>query len=117
MSHYDDERPHRHRSTRERRTRDNYDPDPYHKHTGGGRETDVVRRPRHDSFSSVEEVSRDFPPAAGYSRKTTVREAKRARSAGGRDRHGGDAYDDRSSYHDDYGSSKRGSRRHDDRRE
>lgn len=117
MSHYDDERPHRHRSTRERRTRDEYDQEPYYKNTGGGRDTDVVRRPRNDSFSSVEEVPRDLPPAGGYARKSTGREPKRARSAGGRDRYGGDAHDDRSSHHDDYASSKRGSKRYDDRRE
>jgi hypothetical protein len=118
MSYYDDERPRRHQTTRERRTRDDYDTDPYYKNSGGGgRDTDVVRKSRNDSFSSVEEVQRDFPPAGGYSRKTTEREVRRARSAGGRDRHGGNPYDDRSSYHDDYASSKRGSKRYDDRRE
>jgi len=74
-----------------------------------------VRRPRNDSFSSVEEVQRDFPPAGGYSKKTIVRERVRARSAGGRDKYG-DPYDDRSSHYDDYASSKRGSKRYDDKR-
>lgn len=110
MSYYDDERPQRHRSTRERRTRDEYDSDPYYKTGGGARETSLVGRPRNDSFSSVEEVHRDFPPSSGYSRKTIVRERKRARSAGGHDRYGRDPYDDRSSYRDDYASSTRGSR-------
>jgi hypothetical protein len=116
MSYYDDEKPRRHRSTREQRTRNDYDTDPYYKSGGGGRESDLVRRPRNDSFSSVEEVQRDFPPAGGYSRKTTVRQGTRARSAGERDRYAGDPYDDLSSYHDDYASSKRGSKRNDDRR-
>jgi hypothetical protein len=117
MSYYDDERPRRHRSTREARTRDGYDEDPYHKNGGGGRDTSLVRRRRNDSFSSVEEVQRDFPPAAGYSRKTTVREGQRTRSAGERDRYA-EPYDDRTSHHDDYyASSKRGSKRNDGKRE
>ena len=112
MDHYDDERPRRHRSTRERRIRDDYDTDPHHRSGDGA----LARRPRTDSYSSIEEVSRDFPPAGGYSRRTTERQVRRARSAGGHDRYGGDPYDDRSSYHDDYAGSKRGSRRDDDRR-
>jgi hypothetical protein len=105
MSHYEDERPRRHHSTKERRTRDDYDVDPYYKSGGGVRETSLVRRPRNDSFSSVEEVQRDFPPAGGYSRKTTVRQGTRARSASGRER-----------YTDPYDEYKRGSRRNDDKR-
>lgn len=118
MSYYEDERPRRHHSTRERRTRDEYDTDPYtnYKNGAGARETSLVRRPRNSSFSSVEELQRDFPPAGGYSRKTTVRQATRARSVGGRDRHA-DPYDDRSSRYDEYASSKRSSKRHDDKRE
>jgi hypothetical protein len=116
MSNYDDERPQRHRSTRERRAHDDYDMDPYQKSGGGPRETSLVRKGRNGSFSSVEELQRDFPPAAGYSRKTTVREGRRARSAGGHDRYG-DPYDDRSSHHDDYASSKRGSKGYDDKRQ
>ncbi|KAF7508741.1 hypothetical protein GJ744_008988 [Endocarpon pusillum] len=115
MSYYDDERPRRHRSTRERRTRDDYDADPYYKSGGGARDTSLIRRPRNDSFSSVEEVRRDFPPAGGYQRKSTAREGRRARSDGGRDKYG-DPYDDRSFHHDDYASSKRGSKGHDDKR-
>lgn len=115
MSYYDDERPHRHRSTRERRTRDDYDADPYYKSGGGARETSLTRRPRNDSFSSVEEVRRDFPPSGGHPRKSTAREGRRARSDGGRDKYG-DSYDDRSIHYDDYASSKRGSKGYDDKR-
>jgi hypothetical protein len=117
MSYYDDERPRRHRSTRERRARDDFDADPYYKTGGGARDTSLVRRSRNDSTSSIEEVQRDFPPAGGHSRKSAMRGGTRARSAGGRDRHGGDPYDDRSSYYDEYTSSKRTSKRHDDRRQ
>lgn len=115
MSYYDDERPRRHRSTRERRTRDDYDAEPYYKSSGGARDTSLVRRPRNDSFSSVEEVRRDFPPHGDYPRKSTAREGRRSRSDGGRDKYG-DPYDDRSSHYDDYASSKRGSKRYDDKR-
>ncbi len=115
MSYDDDERPRRHRSTRERRTRDDYDADPYYRSGGGARETSLVRRPRNDSFSSVEEVRRDFAPAGGYHRKTNAREGRRARSDGGRDKYA-DPYDDRSSHYDDYVPSKRGSKRYDDKR-
>ena len=115
MSYYDDERPRRHRSTRERRTRDDYDVDSYHKSGGAIRETGLVRRPRDDSFSSVEEVPRNFSPDGGYPRKTAVRGAPRARSAGGHDRYG-DPYDDRSSHYEGHVASRRGSKRYDDRR-
>lgn len=108
MSYYQDEEVHRRRSTKktkERRPPNDYNPDPYNNDYRGARETSLVRRPRDDSFSSVEEeVKRDFPPS-GYSRRT------RARSVGERDRYG-DSYDRGSYYDDGYASSKHGSKRH-----
>ena len=110
MSYYEDDRPRRQRSTRERRTHDDYDDDPHYRGGGGLRDTDLTRRPRNESISSVEEVQRDFPPG-GYSKKTTTR-TTRARSVGHDRSRGGYDYDDDDSY-----SSKRRSKRSDDKRE
>jgi len=66
------------------------------------RQMDLVRRPRDDSASSIEEVRRDFAPGDGYvQRRTIVRDKyppTRARSV------------DNNDYYDDY---SRGSRRSD----
>ena len=120
MSHYDDDRPRRQRSTRERR-RDDYDDTVYDQTS---RETRIVRR-RDESVSSVEEVSRDSAPGdrgGAYYRETTVRKSGhrpvRARSTD--DRWYDDRYDDRSYVSrkrrdDDYTVVKRRSREYDDR--
>ncbi|KIX05013.1 uncharacterized protein Z518_05885 [Rhinocladiella mackenziei CBS 650.93] len=124
MSYYDDDRPRRHRSTRERSRRDDYDDTVYDEDT---RETRIVKR-RDDSADSIEEVSRDFAPGdrgGAYYRETTVRKSghrpTRARSTD--DRYYDDRYDDRSYVSrrrrdDDYtvATSKRRSRDYDDRR-
>ena len=100
MSYYEDERPRRHKSTRERR-KDDYDDSGYD--ARDSKSTTVVRRSRDDSVSSVEEVTRDFPPGehgGGYFRETTVRKQGH-RPVGTRtksDDYYDDRYDDRSSY-------------------
>jgi len=125
MSYYDDDRSRRAKSTRERSSRDSYD-DTVYESRDSGRQTSIVPR-RDDSTSSVEEVSRDFPPGdrdGAYYRETTVRKSGRrpvgrSRSFGD-DRYYDDRYDDRTYVErrgrdDDY--VKRGSRDYDDRRE
>ena len=95
---YDDEPPRRHRTHRESRRPVYEEEEVIQSHTRNGRPTrqmDLIRRPRDDSASSIEEVSRDFPPGGGayVKRRTTTRDAyppARARSA------------DRSRYYDDY---------------
>ncbi|KIW85709.1 hypothetical protein Z517_01101 [Fonsecaea pedrosoi CBS 271.37] len=124
MSYYDDDRPRRQKSTRERSRRDDYEDTIYDTST---RDTRIVKR-RDDSVDSIEEVSRDFAPGdrGTVYRETTVRKSGhrpvRARSSD--DRYYDDRYDDRSyvsrrKYEDDYvvvDNPKRKSRDYDDRR-
>ncbi|OAP60723.1 hypothetical protein AYL99_05725 [Fonsecaea erecta] len=124
MSYYDDDRPRRPKSTRERSRRDDYEDTVYDTNT---RDTRIVKR-RDDSVDSIEEVSRDFAPGdrGAIYRETTVRKSGhrpiRARSTD--DRYYDDRYDDRSyvsrkKYEDDYvvvDNPKRRSRDYDDRR-
>ena len=101
MSYYDDER--RRYKTKEKSRRD-YDDDGYD--ARDSKSTTMVRRSRDDSVSSVEEVTRDFPPGergGAYYRETTVRKqghrpVGRARSFSD-DYYYDDRYDDRSSHH------------------
>jgi hypothetical protein len=101
MSYYEDER-RRQKSTRERSRRDDHD-DGYD--TRDAKSSAVVRRSRDDSVSSVEEVTRDFPPGergGAYYRETTVRKqghrpVGRARSFSD-DYYYDDRYDDRSTH-------------------
>ena len=107
MSYYDDERSRR-RSTRER-GRDSYDDTSYDTR---GDNRSLVRR-RDDSASSVEEVTRDFPPGergGGYYRETTVR--KQGHRPVGRSF--GDSYYENDRRDDRSGYSKRRSGRDDD---
>lgn len=127
MSYYDDDRPRRQKSTRERSRRDDYDDATvYDQNT---RDTRIVRR-RDDSVDSVEEVSRDFAPGdrgAAVYRETTVRKSghRPIRTRSSDDRYYDDRYDDRSfvsrkKYEDDYvvvDNPRRKSRDYDDRRE
>lgn len=82
MSRYDDERPRRHKSHRERRPQyssdeDDYSPPRRAKPTS----KDLVRSPRSLSVSSVEEVERDFPPGEKrYQRTTKIRKGVRSSS-------------------------------------
>ena len=85
-SYYDDDPPRRHRSHRQSR-RPVYEEEEVieTRSSRPQRQMDLVRRPRDDSTSSVEEVRRDFPPGDGANvyRRTTVRDkygAPRARS-------------------------------------
>ncbi|KIW95244.1 uncharacterized protein Z519_03828 [Cladophialophora bantiana CBS 173.52] len=124
MSYYDDDRPRRQKSTRERSRRDDYEDTVYDNNT---RDTRIVKR-RDDSVDSIEEVSRDFAPGdrGTIYRETTVRKSghrpMRARSSD--DRYYDDRYDDRSyvsrkKYEDDYvvvDNPKGRSRDYDDRR-
>lgn len=120
MSYYDDDRPRRQRSNKDRSRRDDYEDTVYDQNS---RETRVVRR-RDDSVSSVEEVSRDFAPGdrgPAYYRETTVRKSGhrpvRARSS---DDWYDDRYDDRSyatsrrKTDDDYTAVSKYKRRDDD---
>src|SRR5271155_5059828 len=105
---YDDEDRRQRRSDRSGRGRDSdyFEQDRYSDRNGrdyrdsrDNRQTTLVRR---DSNSSIEDISRDFPPGGGgYVRETTMRKSgvrpARARSFNGRD--------DRSSYA--YSDSKR----------
>lgn len=101
MSYYEDER--RRYKTKEKSRRDDYD-DGYD--ARDSKSTTMVRRSRDDSVSSVEEVTRDFPPGergGAYYRETTVRKqghrpVGRARSFSD-DYYYDDRYDDRSSHH------------------
>ena len=95
MSHYeDDRRRSSYKSTKDRSRRDDYD-DYDIRDT---KSSAVVRRSRDDSVSSVEEVTRDFPPGergGAYYRETTVRKQGH-RPVGGRSRsYSDDIYDDR----------------------
>ena len=85
-SYYDDDPPRRHRSHHHSR-RPVYEEEEVveTRTTRPQRQMDLVRRPRDDSTSSVEEVRRDFAPGDGANvyRRTTVRDkygAPRARS-------------------------------------
>lgn len=93
-SYYEDDRPRRHRSTRERRRPAEFVEEVYESRGVAPRtdRLDLVRR-RDSSVSSVEEVPRAFPPGDAYVRRRTVRESggRRARSAD-RGRHGDDYY-------------------------
>ena len=101
MSYYEDERVSRRKSTRDRR-RDDYDDTAYDNRDS--KSSAIVRR-RDDSVSSVEEVTRDFPPGergGAYYRETTVRKqghrpVNKSRSFSDDYRHD-DRYEDRSSY-------------------
>ncbi|KPI36464.1 uncharacterized protein AB675_2917 [Cyphellophora attinorum] len=123
MASYDDDR----RSSRyksDRRSRDSYDDMAYD--TRDSKSTTMVRR-RDDSVSSVEEVTRDFPPGerGAIYRETTVRKSGH-RPVGSRSKsyeNDYDYYDDRSSYsrrsrrghRDDDTYVSRRSRKYDDR--
>jgi hypothetical protein len=126
MSRYDDDRRSRHQG---RDRYDDYDDTRYDDRDA--KSTTIVRRRRDDSVSSVEEVTRDFPPGEGRAiyRETTVRKSGH-RPVGGRtksyddDYYEDDRYDDRSSYSrrtrrgpkdDDTYVSRRSSRRYDER--
>lgn len=126
MSRYDDDRRSRYKSSRDRY--DDYDDMAYDNRDA--KSTTIVRR-RDDSVSSVEEVTRDFPPGerGAVYRETTVRKSGH-RPAGGRsksyddDDYYEDRYDDRSSYSrrsrrgprdDETYVSRRSSRKYDDR--
>ena len=96
MSYYEDERVSRRKSTRDRR--DDYDDSRYDTKSSA-----IVRR-RDDSASSVEEVTRDFPPGerGAIYRETTIRKqghrpVNKARSFSD-DYYRDDRYDDRSSH-------------------
>jgi hypothetical protein len=127
-SRYDDDRRSRHKSTRDRY--DDYDDMSYDNRES--KSTTLVRR-RDDSVSSVEEVTREFPPGEGRAiyRETTVRKSghrpvgSRSKSYDYEDSHYDERYDDRSSYsrrshrghRDDDTYVSRRSRRYDDRGE
>jgi len=103
MSYYDKDPPRRQKTTRDRR-RDDYDDGAYADRDN--RQTTLVRR--QDSNSSVEEVTREFPPGdrgGGYYRETTVRKkgVRPARARSIDDGYYDDRYDDRS-----YVSGRRG---------
>ncbi|MCJ1296879.1 hypothetical protein MMC34_008447 [Xylographa carneopallida] len=85
-SYYDDDPPRRHRSHHQSR-RPVYEEEEVieSRSSRPQRQMDLVRRPRDDSTSSVEEIRRDFAPGEGANvyRRTTVRDkygAPRARS-------------------------------------
>lgn len=126
MASYDDDRRSRYKSDRDRR-RDDYDDMAYDNRDS--KSTTIVRR-RDESVSSVEEVTRDFPPGerGAVYRETTVRKSGHrpvgSRSKSYEDDY--DYYDDRSSYSrrsrrgprdDETYVSRRSSRRYDDRGE
>ena len=104
MSSYDDDR-RRRRQPRERSAED-YDRQSTYRSSRDTDKRSLVRRD--SSASSVEEVTRDFPPGdrGGYYKETTVRKKGRGPP---RD----DRYSDRER---DYASSKKSSRGYDDRR-
>lgn len=126
MSYYEDERRSRHKSTKDRH-RDNYDDMSY-----DNRDSKTIVRRRDDSVSSVEEVTRDFPPGergGAVYRETTVRKSGH-RPVGSRsksyddDEYYDSRYDSRSNYSgrtrrghrdDDTYVSRRSSRKYDDR--
>ena len=93
-SYYDDEAPRRHKHRSSRRPVYEEEEVIESRSSRPQRQMDLVRRPRDDSSSSVEEVRRDFAPGDGANvyRRTTVRDkyaAPRARSVEN------DRYDDR----------------------
>lgn len=129
MSRYEDDRRSRYKG------RDRYDEyDDMGYDDRDAKSTTIVRRRRDDSLSSVEEVTRDFPPgdrSGPIYRETTVRKSGHRPVTGGRtksydddDYYDQDRYDDRSSYSrrtrrgprdDDTYVSRRSSRRYDER--
>lgn len=123
MSYYDDDRPRRQKTTRDRVRRDDYEDTVYDQNV---RDTRIVKR-RDDSVDSVEEVSRDFAPGdrGPYYRETTVRKSghRPIRTRSSDDRYYDDRYDDRSyvsrkRQEDDYVTvDKQRGRDYDDRRE
>lgn len=103
MSRYDDDRRPRHKPTRDRY--DDYDDMSYDR---DAKSTTIVRR-RDDSVSSIEEVTRDFPPGdrgGAVYRETTVRKSGH-RPAGTRSK----SYDDDDYYDDRYSTYSRRTRR------
>ena len=106
MSRYDDDR--RQRRYARDRSADDYDRQTSYKSSRDYDKKSLVRRD--DSVSSVEEVTRDFPPGdkGGYYRETTVR--KKGRGQMRDDRHD-DRHSDR-----EYVSKKSSSRSYDDSR-
>ena len=109
MSYYEDQDvPRRHRSHRKsRRGPTTYEEEQVIESRNGrpSRQMDLIRRPRDDSTSSIEEVRRDYIPGGGeyVQRRTTTRDkyAPRARSA--------DRYSD-DYYHEEKRSSRRDKR-------
>ena len=122
MSRYDDDRRSRHKG---RDRYDDYDDMAYDDRDA--KSTTIVRRRRDDSVSSVEEVTRDFPPGerGAVYRETTVRKSGH-RPVSGRTKSYDDDYydDDRSVYSrrsrrgprdDETYISRRSSKRYDER--
>jgi hypothetical protein len=103
-SYYDADAPRRHKTHRSHRAPVYQEEEIVESRTSRPqRQMELVRRPRDDSTSSIEEVRRDFPPGDGayIKRRTVVRDKyppARARSV------------DNDSYYDDY---SRGNRRSD----